>query len=86
VSLVEALERHRDLCGTCDLFHVCPVAAALLEKIAAKAAPGPVVIDLEQHKETCLRCRDHALCSVGREIVKQAGEALLEAGRPRETA
>jgi hypothetical protein len=81
VSIVEALERHRDLCGTCDLFHVCPVAAALLEKIGERVAPGPIVLDLAAHKETCLKCREHALCPAGRAIVKAAGEALLDAGR-----
>jgi hypothetical protein len=81
VSITEALETHQGLCGECTPFHVCKTAAALLAKLGERVAPGPVVIDLAAHQETCLRCRDHALCQIGRQIVKAAGEALLEAGK-----
>jgi hypothetical protein len=52
------------------------IVAALLKKLGERIAPGPIVLDLAAHKETCLRCRDHALCVDGRRIVKAAGEAL----------
>lgn len=78
--IVEQLERHRDACRLCCGVAVCAESARLLA-LRVPAAPRIEMIDLAAHKETCLKCRDHALCHIGRGIVKAAGEALLDAGR-----
>jgi hypothetical protein len=80
--VTDALYAHRDLCETCQRGDDCGIATALLQRLVDRMLPSmPVVLDLEAHKATCLRCRGDRLCAEGRGIVTEAGTAIRDAAR-----
>ncbi len=85
------LERHRDECTECDLFRLCAVGAALLERASNMAAErlcpplGPLpsaslVIDLPGHIAACRDCNGTRLCAVGQQIADERGTVFLDYG------
>jgi hypothetical protein len=88
VSALDVLDKHRAECRECDLFKLCVVGAALLERatnMLAEKLCSPIVIDLGGHRASCRDCTPQRLCPRGREIAEEIGTTYIDAGVRRPT-
>lgn len=81
MTIVEALEHHRDACTTCRLGNVCVVARELIDRLADRFVPpsAPEVLDLDDHEKTCSACTPKLLCEIGQRIANEGLRTLFAA-------